>query len=182
MTPILGILASGISGNLETNSYESIATITPYTTTTTVAFSSIPSTYRHLQLRAFAASSAAANYIIRINGDTANNYSWHYIEGSGTGTGSVGNAVADSKLLGGVITNTGSMYTSIIMDFLDYKETTKYKTSRSWSGVDLNGSSTWLNFFSGIWNGSSAINNITISLGGATFAANSHWALYGIKG
>jgi hypothetical protein len=184
MTPILGILASGMSGNLWApgKDFDSIATITPYTTTTTVVFSSIPSTYRHLQLRASAASAGAANMTIRLNGDTGNNYSWHYLEGNGAST-SAGGGENGNYMLGPVTTNTASAYTGIIIDFLDYKDTNKNKTVRTLSGVDLNGSSTWLNMFSGVqYNSpSSPISSITITLGGSTFAANSHWALYGIK-
>jgi hypothetical protein len=182
--PILGIMASGMSGNLwkPGADFDSIATVTPYTTTTTVVFSSIPSTYRHLQLRASAASSAAANMTIRLNGDTGANYSWHYLEGNGSGT-STGSGTDSTYLLGPVVTNTASAYTGIIIDLLDYKDTNKNKTIKTLSGVDLNGSSTWLNVFSGTqYNSpSSAISSITITLSGATFAANSHWALYGIK-
>lgn len=184
MTPILGILASGMSGNLTPiGDYDSIATITPYTTTTTVVFSSIPSTYQHLQLRASAASSAAANMTIRFNGDTAANYSSHYISANGA-TIATGGAANGTYILGPVVTNTASSYTGIIIDILDYKNTNKDKTMRTIAGQDLNGSSNWLEFDSGIWynNTSSAINSITVNLSGATFASNSHWALYGIKG
>jgi len=184
MTPILGILASGISGNLWApgKDFDSIATITPYTTTTTVTFSSIPSTYRHLQLRASAASSAAANMTVRFNGVTSADYSHHYMEGNGSTTSS-GSGTNGTYILGPVVTNTASAYTGIIMDFLDYKDTNKNKTAYILSGVDLNGSSTWLNVFSGtLYNSpSSPISSITLTLSGATFAANSHWALYGIK-
>jgi len=182
MTPILGIMAS--SGNLWApgKDFDSIATVTPYTTTTTVTFSSIPATYRHLQLRASAASSAAANMTVRFNGVTSGDYSWHYIEGNGA-TASAGAGSNQTSILGPVVTNTASAYTGIIMDFLDYKDTNKNKTARMFAGVDLNGSNTWLSVFSGtLYNyTSSAISSITITLSGATFAANSHWALYGIK-
>jgi hypothetical protein len=184
MTPMLGIMASAASGNLWKPSadFDSIATITPYTTTTTVVFNSIPSTYRHLQLRASAAGSAAANMTIRFNGDTAANYSWHYMSANGS-TIVTGGGANGTYILGPVVTNTASSYTGIIIDILDYKNTNKDKTMRTLSGQDLNGSSNWLEFDSGIWynNTSSAINSITINLSGATFAANSHWALYGIK-
>ena len=72
MTPILGIMASGISGNLVTNSYESIATGTVSTPTATIAFSSIPATYKHLQVRYIAKSGRAQNLagqmVMRFNG------------------------------------------------------------------------------------------------------------------
>ena len=54
MTPILGIMASAISGNLWApgKDYDSIATTTLGSSTASVTFSSIPSTYRYLQIRA----------------------------------------------------------------------------------------------------------------------------------
>jgi hypothetical protein len=51
MTPMLGIMASQISGHLVTNSYESIQTVTVSTATPSITFSSIPATYKHLQIR-----------------------------------------------------------------------------------------------------------------------------------
>jgi hypothetical protein len=51
--PILGILASAITGNLVTSSYESIATFNITTSTPSVTFSSIPQTFTHLQIRAY---------------------------------------------------------------------------------------------------------------------------------
>jgi hypothetical protein len=162
-------------------SYESIATVTPYTTTTTVVFSSIPSTFQHLQIRSSAASSAAANMIIRFNSDSGANYSYHYMEGTGAGI-SAGNGTSSAYILGPVTTNTASSYTGIIMDIVDYKDPNKYTTLRSLSGVDLNGSNTWINMFSGLWLNTAAITSVTLSIiSGATFAANSHFALYGVK-
>ncbi|NBQ97858.1 MAG: hypothetical protein EBU12_06485 [Microbacteriaceae bacterium] len=182
--PNLGIIASSISGNLWApgKDFDSIATVTPYTTTTTVVFSSIPSTYRHLQLRASAAGSAAANITIRFNGDTGNNYNYHFLEGNGASVSVGGGAGSIQYIVGPVVTNTASSYTGIVMDILDYKDTNKNTTLRSLSGADLNGSSNWLTFNSGVWFNTAAVNSISITVSGATFAANSHWALYGIKG
>jgi hypothetical protein len=51
MTPILGIMASQISGHLETGAYESISTVTVGGGgSATITFSSIPGTYTHLQV------------------------------------------------------------------------------------------------------------------------------------
>lgn len=183
MTPILGILASGMSGNLwqPGKDYDSIATVTPYTTTTTVVFSSIPSTYRHLQIRGFAANTGSAvNTNIRFNGDTGSNYFAHYISASGTAV-LAGGTTTQTSIDGPIITSTASAYTAVVMDILDYKDTNKYKTVRFLSGVDLNGASTWLEFKSGAWSSTTAINSLTITTPTGAFTSNSHWALYGIK-
>lgn len=163
------------------SAYEPITAITVPSGTTSISFNSIPSTYTHLQIRAFAASSAAANMTIRLNGDTGSNYSWHYLEGNGAST-SAGGSGSIGYLLGPVTTNTASAYTGIIMDFLDYANTNKNKTVRTLAGVDLNGSNTWLNMFSGAWYNTTAINSITLAISSATFTQYSSFALYGIKG
>jgi hypothetical protein len=55
--PILGIIASAITGNLVTTSYESIATVTVGGGgSATIDFTSIPATYTHLQIRGIARS------------------------------------------------------------------------------------------------------------------------------
>jgi hypothetical protein len=52
--PILGIIASAITGNLVTTSYESIETVTVGSGgSATVTFSSIPATYTHLQIKRY---------------------------------------------------------------------------------------------------------------------------------
>jgi hypothetical protein len=63
--PILGIIASAITGNLVTTSYESIATVTVGGGgAATVAFTSIPATYTHLQIRGIGRSMMRYRLII----------------------------------------------------------------------------------------------------------------------
>ena len=86
MNPILGIIASSMLG--VTSSYESIATTTVGALgASSVTFSSIPSTYKHLQLRWIARSNrvAAQDFVdIRLNSDTGANYSAHLLYGDGS--------------------------------------------------------------------------------------------------
>ena len=85
--PILGIMASQISGHLETNSYESIATVSLGSSQSTIAFSSIPSTFKHLQLRLFLKDDRGLNrdsVKLTFNGDTASNYTEHALFGDGS--------------------------------------------------------------------------------------------------
>jgi hypothetical protein len=66
--PILGIIASAITGNLVTTSYESIATVTVGGGgSARCYFSSIPATYTHLQIRSIASIADSPR-----NGATAN--------------------------------------------------------------------------------------------------------------
>jgi len=76
MTPMLGIMASAISGNLFTPSkdYDSIATVTVSTAVSSITFSSIPATYRHLEIRFIAQNSGYRDIWGRFNGDATNAY------------------------------------------------------------------------------------------------------------
>lgn len=183
--PIPGIFASAISGNTYSASYESIATIAPYTTTTTVVFSSIPSTYTHLQIRATTSyGSGAANngFWLQFNGDTAANYFWHQFYGDGISVGKSGAATTRNQIYCGVLAGTSSSWTSAaIIDILDYRSVNKNKTIRSLTGSDLNGTG-YIKLMSGAWaNSSTAVSSITITTD-TTFGGYSKFALYGIKG
>jgi len=95
MAPILGIWASQISGHLfaPSGAYDSIATTTVGAGgTSSITFNSIPSTYTHLQIRAFTGTSTIyvsnAGYV-SFNGDTTtSNYNDHAIYGSGASAAS----------------------------------------------------------------------------------------------
>ena len=186
--PILGIIASSITGGLSTNSYDSIATTTLSSTASSVTFSSIPSTYTHLQIRYIAKTSRAAvnDYAkLEINADTTtSNYRSHTLNGDGGSAyaGTTANAIE----IGGFPGNTNAdMFGIGVLDFLDYANTNKYKTIRTLSGFNQNSASTgtsWVGLDSGLWMSSSAITSIKITPGtGPNFVTYSQFALYGIK-
>jgi hypothetical protein len=162
--------------------YDSIATQTVGSGgASSVTFSSVPSTYKHLQIRGIIklSSGAATNWGIRFNSDTATNYFWHQMYADGASTGAGGYTSTSS--IGNQYTDT-SYYTGFVMDIHDYASVTKNKTTRTIGGVDKNGSG-YVGFTSGNWNSTSAINAITIlDPNGGTLAQYSHFALYGIKG
>ena len=182
-TPILinGILASGISGNLSTNNYVSIQTQTVGSGgASSIIFSSIPSTYTHLQVRGIIKNTTGAtNPFITFNGDTATNYAWHQLYGDGASAG----ATASSTNAGIGITYAGaSQFSGFVMDILDYASVNKNKTIRSIGGADVNGGGGYAVLASGVWlNSSSAINSFTITTGSTTFTQYSSFALYGVK-
>jgi hypothetical protein len=181
--PVLGIIASSASPNAFANSYESIATINGTGSSGSIVFSSIPSTYTHLQLRVSYQDTTASSFqsqSLFINGDSAANYSWHYVLGDGATTYS-NPSVSASNILGGqtVLTNNSNYAVSII-DILDYANTNKYKTTRGLYGNDQNGSGR-IQLVSGAWRNTAAITSLTISTPG-NFTTASKFALYGIKG
>jgi hypothetical protein len=164
--------------------YESIATITS-PAATSITFSSIPSTYTHLQIRGIAnngESSGYNNQSMRFNGDTAANYAVHYLAGNGT------SASASAQTSGTSINDvfrippTGSTFGAFVIDILDYTSTTKTKTVRSLNGGDSNGSG-WMGLHSGLWYKTpEAITSITLISSVGNFGTNSQFALYGIRG
>jgi hypothetical protein len=175
--------------------YESIQThIVGSGGQSSITFSSIPSTYKHLQIRLLAQTNRGTYGIdqmnMRFNSDSGSNYSWHTLVGQGAGTPNANAAVSQTVIQAGegsIGTTTGGTFGVGVIDILDYANTNKYKTSRMLSGVDLNGTvgglGGWITFSSGNWRSNSAITNI--SLGptvGTLFSQYSHFALYGIKG
>lgn len=171
MSPILGIFAS--QGRVAANSYESIATATP-SGVSSFSFTSIPSTYKHLQVRGLVFTSAATNPEYSFNG-SGSGYNGHHLFGNGSS--------AFSNAYFAYNYNPSASYPSVfIMDILDYTNTNKYKVTRTLAGCDTNGGTSEIALWSGLWQNTAAINQITFTGAGANYASGSHFALYGIKG
>jgi hypothetical protein len=180
--------ASGAGGGgAGGNAMELISTQVLASTATSVTFSSIPSTYKHLQIRATlrgATSSAAlTDLYLRFNGDnTSANYRGHILSGTGTvvnsadyGAGGVG--------LSEVITSTAasSNFTAIVIDILDYQGT-KNKTSRALSGLPETATKR-ISLGSHLWMSTASVSSLVLSDAfGTGFVTGSRLSLYGIKG
>lgn len=190
--PILGIIASSITGNLVTNSFESIATVTVGAGgSSSISFTSIPSTFKHLQVRYIARCSRSdytvASLYARFNSDSASNYSGHYLGGNGGSAFAYGGANYSFSPAGVVAgTNvTANDFAAGVIDVLDYQNTNKYKTVRSLAGFNGNAAGTGdeINLQSGNWRNTNAISQIDFTLEtGASFLQYSSFALYGIRG
>lgn len=176
LNSIVGLLSAG--GGVA-NSYESIATANGTGASNTITFSSIPSTYKHLQLRGVLLGTASDTVSIAYNSDTtATNYYYHRLQG----TGSTVNAAAGNIRRLFDTNGSGSSYLGFVVDILDYANTNKYKTTRSLSGYDANGSGL-IDFESNLWSNTAAINTLSLNLtAGVYFTTASSFALYGIKG
>ena len=192
MAPILGIMASQITGHLwaPSGAYDSIATFTTTGSAQGVTFSSIPQTYTHLQLRCFVRDQAAApnpDYLLtQINGVTTAQYSNHALFGNGSTVTADAFNISAYGFCGPLAYVSGAyssanVYSPVIIDILDYTNTNKFKTLRSLGGFDSNGSGT-VGLFSGLWRSTAAINSIYISTANNNEVAGSVYALYGIKG
>lgn len=191
MSPILGVIASSISGSKAvTNSYESIATVTVGSGgAASVEFTSIASTWTHLQIRYLAQTTTSGtgsdNLWISFNSDTTyTNYRRHYLYGDGSSV-SAGTGQSSSTYGAlGFASRAGS--TSImgagVVTILDYTSTNKHKTIRSLSGKDSNGAGEIV-FYSSLWFPSTiaAITSIKIQSESNNLSNYSHFALYGVK-
>jgi len=188
---ISGTLSSGTPPAVP-NSYESIATVTVGSGgSSTVSFTSIPSTYKHLQVRGIVATTASgstdSNYMITsANNDTnTSNYYTHYINGNGSSAASGGNNAYGGALYSGVApkTNNTNMFGGLVIDILDYSNTSKNKTFRTLTGADLNNTNGILYFSSAVYLNTAAITSLTFSIAYiGDLARYSSFALYGIKG
>jgi hypothetical protein len=187
--------ASGnVSGEvIDPNAFVSIATLTGTGTAASLAFTSIPSTYKHLQIRfcirGFDTSSRDNDDLrIRFNSDTTNaNYYGHFLQGNGSTVAAVaesgayaGGQVVISQTIPGSGATANVMATGII-DIIDYASTTKNKTVRFITGNDRNGSGQIrlgsVGYFS-----TSAISSIQLLPDPDGFTTTSVFSLYGIKG
>lgn len=187
MPRILGTLASSVQK--VSGAFESIATATGTGSSGTITFSSIPGTYQHLQIRSnvLMTGNYGGNIMVRFNGDTANNYSYHLLQGDGSSTFATGGA--NQNKMYGTYTNAmvNTAPTVSIIDIHDYANTSKNKTLRTFSGTDSNGGGFGqaVSMNSGLWRSTSAITSITLfyDMGGVGyFSTSSTFALYGIKG
>lgn len=190
--PILGVIASSISGNLYSASYDSIATVTVGAGgAASIDITSIPATYTHLQVRCFLQANRATygmgEFKMTINNAAGTNYSRHGAVGYGSGgTGYWGQADQDYIYADrGLGTNTGGTYAALVIDILDYTNSNKFKTVRGIQGVDFNGAiATYTgaaNLFSGAYKSTSTVSSIKFESVYGNFTQYSQVAVYGIK-
>ena len=184
MSLILGILDSGGAAAGAGGSYESIATVTVGSGGTgDITFSSIPSTYTHLQVRMIGKStytgSGLVNCSINFNSDSNNNnYSSHDLYGNGSSAAAGG--AADYRARAFYISLPDDGWAANIIDILDYTNTNKYKTLKTLSGYDANGSGV-IRLSSVSWRNTNAVTSLTF-VPEPNFREYTQIALYGIKG
>jgi len=188
LNTILGAFSSGVPP--VTGSFESIATVTAAGGEASLSFTSIPSTYKHLQIRGIGKanflSSATLWTTLNFNSDTtAANYANHQLTGDDSAVAASGATATGAIQVSSLVSNDGSetnMFSAFIIDVADYNSTTKNKTVRSFSGNERNTTPSIIELSSGLWINTAAITSMTFNRPGFTFIAGSTFALYGIKG
>jgi hypothetical protein len=184
-------LLAGNSAYIPSN-FESISTQTLSSTTGTVTFSSIPSTYKHLQLRMLwrsATSGYNQTFLLSMNGDTnSSNYVRHFFSGGGTSVSAGANTsgtfsgIRSTNCMSG--SDPASEFSPAVIDIVDYTSVNKNKTVRALIGYETNNvGGANIALLSGLWLSTSAITSLSITdYGGTGSASGSTFALYGIKG
>jgi hypothetical protein len=116
---------------------------------------------------------------LQFNSDTGSNYAYHGFFGDGSSVVAF-NGTSKTKPDVFITSSGANIFSATVLDILDYKNTNKYKTIRSLSGTDANGSG-FLAPYSGLWQSTSAITSIKFMPFSGNFAQYSHFALYGIR-
>lgn len=164
--------------------YDALATTTIATDGQGFDFQNIPATYTDLRLivysrGTFSSQSFGGNF--RINNDSGTNYSWTRLFSDGVAqsqresnqnTANVGELPASSS--------TAGIYGQVIFDFMNYSNTTTFKTWLSRTSTIV--STSYVFTHVGLWRSTSAINRITFGQSSiADLKAGSMATLYGIK-
>lgn len=154
-----------------------------------ISFTSIPSTYKHLQIRYIARSTSAQTFAgglqIQYNGDTSSSYRSHRLVGRADGVvysdSSSGTSVTVGLIAGG--SGLANQFVPGVIDILDYASTNKTKVSRSLSGNEGQSTTTDndMHYISTLYNSTNAITQILLQPSSNNIAQYSTFALYGIK-
>lgn len=195
--PVLGIVASSLLGHLTPapeGAFDALAAVTLSATTNSVVFSGIPSGYKHLQVRCMTRGSAGpvggTPVYIRVNDDSGTNYSTHQIIGNGSSAYADGHANASYIIdgYGGFQSwsggDTANCFGIGIVDILDYSSNTKFKTAKALWGRDHSSTNGRVMFESGSWRSTEPITSLTFTTDssyGVSWAANTQFALYGVR-
>jgi len=164
--PLLpGILASAQQAHISSGNFYLISSQTLSSLAASVSFSSIPSTYRSLQLRCQQNRSNATgsrDIYVQFNSDTGTNYTSHLIYGTGSAVSAVSSDAATYGTIFGATDPTG--VGSFIMDISDYASTTKYKTMFALGGMVQTSTPTgYASINSAAWKNTAAITSITLT-------------------
>lgn len=168
--------------------FEPIATVTVGSGGANVVdITSIPSTYKHLQVRIIARSdvedalytsiSCRPNLASGSGGDSN-----HSVVGNGSTVSATGATGSSSLNVGYIPRNqvTANVFGAAIIDILDYADTSKNKVVRTIAGTDANGGGQ-IHLMSAARYNTTAITSLRFLLSHGNFIQHSTVALYGVK-
>lgn len=159
------------------------STMTPIATTTTsgsstgMTFSNIPQTYTDLVIVCSLTAGNTGDAYFRFNGDTGTNYSDTVLRGNGTTASSARDTSAAGIDIGAVSSITGSEVGSVIINLMNYSNSTTYKTSL----IRYSDGTNWATAIVGLWRSTAAVTTIDITSRAGNWGNGSTFTLYGVK-
>ncbi len=158
--------------------YEPLISTTLADSSSEVVIDNIPSTYTDLIIVTTMKTSTGKNVYVRCNGDTATNYSYNYLSGSGSSASSGNASNISTGLLVAVYGEPANNNNNItIITFNNYSNTTTRKTVLS----RASNAATGVDSIISLWRSTSSINSLTFRFSDATtFSAGSNFKVYGI--
>lgn len=178
----LGYWATAGASSAAAPAFEQIATTYGNGSSTTITFNSIPTTYKHLQIRYTTKAAQGSNQFYLTYNGVSTGYAWHSLFGtSGVGSNNSSSATFINLQWGSAGNNATPIPASGIIDILDYR-TSKNITTRFLYGIhnDPNAGSRIV-LGSGMTTTTATVSSITMTFGGAVQTL-SRFSLYGIKG
>jgi hypothetical protein len=160
--------------------YETVATTTIVSATSSVTFSSISGSYTDLVLiinaKGTGFSGSGTYPYVRYNSDSGTNYSRTWVTGNGSSASSSRGSSENLQYLVGGTYIDGTFNYNSITHFADYSNTTTHKCIIS----RANNSSVQTDLLVGLWRSTSAITSIAIYSSSGNFDTGSTFTLYGI--
>jgi hypothetical protein len=143
-----------------------------------VSITSIPAGFDHLYLNievVRASHTTTTALLLRINGDTGNNYAWSKNTNAGAPTQ---NNYAQSNIGNMIVQNTGSGDGSANLNasFYHYRKPKRHVIVRATGFTTVPNAE----FYSGVHDGSGALTSIQMTLSGGTYVAGDYF-LYGVN-
>jgi hypothetical protein len=186
MSLLLGILNAQAAGG-GADAFDLLETTTLATSAASVSFSGLSaySDYRHLQIRYVArgTSGNALSLQIQLNNDAGANYTSHRLIGYQGGVQSLALVNAQQiswNFLISADANNTNLFSSGVIDVLDYSNTNKNTTLRALGGT-MRDNNSLIGLHSGLFVNTSAITTILLKPSSVTFEAGSRFSLIGIK-
>jgi hypothetical protein len=153
---------------MPTPTYTPLATVTLASATSTVSFSSIPSSYRDIILVINGNASVNQFTGLRFNSDSGNNYSFVRLFSTSSSS--------DTRSYGLLTTGDSSLTLNAVAHIMDYSATDKHKTAviRSNIPADNVAAQTFR------WANTAAITSISVEAISTTWAVGTTINLYGV--
>ena len=167
------------------NTYTLISSNVLSSSAASVTFSAIPATYTDLVVRLSARTDAATvtpGAIMRLNGDTATNYSFIALEGSGTAASSALVGTLNYINIGRVdgASATADTFGSGEVYIPSYTASQNKPVSAVGMG-ETNATAATMAANAGLWRNTAVITSVSIITGSGNFLSGSSFYLYGIK-